>query len=45
MSDKGTPSQVHLHFEIRKNGEYAGNDASKIVDPKQYLPPSYYLEK
>ncbi len=44
MSDKGTPGQVHLHFEIRAGGVYADQDASKVVDPTDYMPDSYYYE-
>lgn len=44
MSDEGTPGQVHLHFEIRAGGVYADQDASKVVDPTDYMPDSYYYE-
>ena len=41
MRDEGTPGEVHLHYEIRKNGEYAGKDVSKIEDPLKHMPPTY----
>lgn len=41
MSDNGTNGQVHLHYEIRKNGEYAGKDVSKIEDPLNHMPSTY----
>ncbi len=41
MSDIGCPGQVHLHFEIREDGIYAGSDGSKIIDPLDYLPSDY----
>ena len=44
MSDNGTPGQVHLHYEIRKDGEYANGDASKIVNPLDHMPSDYYME-
>lgn len=37
MSDVGTPGQVHLHYEIRENGVYAGDDPSKIIDPLERI--------
>ena len=45
MSDNGTPGQVHLHYEIRKDGEYANGDASKIVNPLEHMPSDYYMDK
>lgn len=44
MSDNGTPGQVHLHYEIRKDGEYAGSDSSKIVNPLDHMPSDYHME-
>lgn len=44
MSDKGTPGNVHLHYEIRKNGVYAGNDSSKIENPLIHMPSTYIKE-
>ena len=42
MSDIGTPGQVHLHFEVRDDGQYAGPGGSgEIVNPLDYLPDSY----
>ena len=42
MSDKGTPGQVHLHFEIREDGQYAGpGGTGELIDPLDYLPSSY----
>lgn len=43
MSDNGTPGQVHLHYEIREDGVYAGNDSSKIVNPLDHMPSSYQM--
>ena len=37
MSDKGTPGQVHLHYEIRQNGLYK----DPIVDPLPRMPAIY----
>ena len=44
MSDNGTPGNVHLHYEIRKDGEYAGTDSSKIENPLNHMPSSYTKE-
>lgn len=45
MSDIGTPGQVHLHFEIREDGQYAGpGGTGELVDPLDYLPSSYSSE-
>lgn len=44
MSDVGTPGQVHLHFEIREDGQYAGKGGTgELVDPLDYLPGDYTL--
>ncbi len=44
MSDKGTAGQVHLHYEIRKDGLYAGPGGSgEIVNPLLKM-PSIYLD-
>lgn len=44
MSDVGTPGQVHLHFEIREDGKYAGpGGTGELVDPLDYLPGDYTL--
>ena len=37
MSDKGTKDQVHLHYEIRKDGVYK----NPIVDPLPHMPFIY----
>ena len=42
MSDVGTPGQVHLHFEIRDDGQYAGpGGKGELVNPLDYLPNTY----
>ena len=43
MSDVGSPDNVHLHFEIRKDGKFVikANDA---IDPLPLLPGGYYFE-
>ena len=42
MSDNGTPGNVHLHFEIREDGLYAGaGGTGNLVDPLEYLPSEY----
>jgi murein DD-endopeptidase MepM/ murein hydrolase activator NlpD len=44
MSDIGTPGQVHLHFEIRQDGLYAGTGGTgELVNPLDYLPTSYTI--
>ena len=43
MSDNGSEGQVHLHFEIRKNGIYV-NEAALAKNPLNHLPSSYYIE-
>jgi murein DD-endopeptidase MepM/ murein hydrolase activator NlpD len=46
MSDEGTEGQVHLHYEIRKDGLYAGDGgAGQLVDPLTRMPGLYYYEK
>ena len=43
MSDNGTNGQVHLHYEIRKNGEYAGYGGSvELVNPRKHMPSTYH---
>ena len=43
MSDEGTPGEVHLHYEIRKNGEYAGYGGSgELVNPREHMPSTYH---
>lgn len=45
MSDIGTPGQVHLHFEIRQDGLYAGAGGTGVlVNPLDYLPDTYTVE-
>ena len=42
MSDIGTPGQVHLHFEIRQDGLYAGDGGTgELVNPLDYLSDTY----
>lgn len=42
MSDIGTPGRVHLHFEIRQDGLYAGpNGGGVLVNPLDYLTDTY----
>lgn len=42
MSDIGTPGEVHLHFEIRQDGLYAGaGGTGELVNPLEYLPDTY----
>lgn len=44
MSDIGTPGQVHLHFEIRQDGLYAGTGGTgELVNPLDYIPTSYTI--
>ena len=46
MSDIGTKNNVHLHYEIRKNGVYAGgNNDIPIENPLKHMPSTYYVEK
>ncbi|MBR6295895.1 MAG: peptidoglycan DD-metalloendopeptidase family protein [Treponema sp.] len=47
MDNKG-PDWVttHLHYEIRKNGLYAGPEGGGVlVDPTLHMPGTYYFEK
>ena len=45
MSDEGTPGQVHLHYEIRKDGLYAGQGGQgELVDPLSRMPKTYKVE-
>ena len=42
MSDIGTPGRVHLHFEIRQDGLYAGpKGGGVLVNPLDYLTDTY----
>lgn len=46
MSDVGCQGQVHLHYEIRKDGLYAGkNGTGELVNPLLHMPSSYYEQK
>ncbi|MBP5452763.1 MAG: M23 family metallopeptidase [Treponema sp.] len=37
---------THLHYEIRKNGLYAGPEVGGVlVDPTLHMPGTYYFEK
>ena len=40
MSDNGTSGNVHLHYEIRPDGQYT-TEPSKMIDPLDYMPPTY----
>lgn len=43
MSDEGTHGAVHFHYEIRKNGECAGEGGSgELVNPRKHMPSTYH---
>ena len=45
MADNGTPGNVHLHFEIRQDGLYAGDGGTgNLVNPLDYLPSTYSVQ-
>ena len=47
MDNKGPEDMAtHLHYEIRKNGLYAGpRGGGVLVDPTLHMPGTYYFEK